>query len=100
MQFLREFGLHGILADDMGLGKTLQTLTHILIEKECGRMKHPCLIVAPTSVLRNWINESIKFTPTLSLLLMHGQSRKSDSNTSSNTISSSQATRCSCAMPM
>lgn len=78
MQFLREFGLHGILADDMGLGKTLQTLTHILIEKESGRMKHPCLIVAPTSVLRNWINESIKFTPSLSLLLMHGQSRKSD----------------------
>jgi hypothetical protein len=78
MQFLREFGLHGILADDMGLGKTLQTLTHILIEKESGRMRHPCLIVAPTSVLRNWINESIKFTPTLSLLLMHGQSRKSD----------------------
>jgi SNF2 family DNA or RNA helicase len=78
MQFLREFGLHGILADDMGLGKTLQTLTHILIEKESGRMEHPCLIVAPTSVLRNWINESIKFTPTLSLLLMHGQSRKSD----------------------
>jgi hypothetical protein len=78
MQFLREFGLHGILADDMGLGKTLQTLTHTLIEKESGRMKHPCLIVAPTSVLRNWVNESIKFTPTLSLLLMHGQSRKSD----------------------
>jgi|688.fasta_scaffold17364_6 ERCC4-related helicase len=78
MQFLREFGLHGILADDMGLGKTLQTLTHILIEKESGRMEQPCLIVAPTSVLRNWINESIKFTPTLSLLLMHGQSRKND----------------------
>jgi len=78
MQFLREFGLHGILADDMGLGKTLQTLTHILLEKESGRMKHPCLIVAPTSVLRNWINESIKFTPALSLLLMQGQSRKSD----------------------
>jgi SNF2 family DNA or RNA helicase len=28
--------------------------------------------------LRNWINESIKFTPTLSLLLMQGQSRKND----------------------
>jgi hypothetical protein len=78
MQFLREFGLHGILADDMGLGKTLQTLTHILIEKESGRMQHPCLILAPTSVLRNWINESIKFTPTLSLLLLHGDSRKND----------------------
>lgn len=78
MQFLREFGLHGILADDMGLGKTLQTLTHLLLEKESGRAKHPSLIVAPTSVLRNWINESIKFTPTLSLLLLHGQSRKGD----------------------
>ncbi len=78
MQFLREFGLHGILADDMGLGKTLQTLTHILLEKESGRADRPCLIVAPTSVLRNWINESIKFTPSLSLLLMHGNARKSD----------------------
>ena len=78
MQFLREFGLHGILADDMGLGKTVQALTHILIEKERGRMDKPCLIVAPTSVLRNWINESLKFTPTLSLLLLHGQSRKSE----------------------
>jgi SNF2 family DNA or RNA helicase len=81
MQFLREFGLHGILADDMGLGKTLQTLTHILIEKESGRMDIPASSWLPTSVLRNWINESIKFTPTLSLLLLHGESRKGDFQT-------------------
>lgn len=36
MQFLREYDLAGILADDMGLGKTIQTLAHILLEKEAG----------------------------------------------------------------
>jgi hypothetical protein len=41
LQFLREHGLAGILADDMGLGKTLQTLTHLLVEKNAGRLKHP-----------------------------------------------------------
>ncbi|NJM37292.1 MAG: hypothetical protein HC845_05145 [Akkermansiaceae bacterium] len=36
MQFLARHGLHGILADDMGLGKTLQTIAHILTEKNLG----------------------------------------------------------------
>jgi SNF2 family DNA or RNA helicase len=34
LQFLRQHRLAGILADDMGLGKTLQTLAHILVEKQ------------------------------------------------------------------
>lgn len=33
MQFLREQNISGVLADDMGLGKTVQTLAHILLEK-------------------------------------------------------------------
>jgi SNF2 family DNA or RNA helicase len=33
LQFLREYGLAGILADDMGLGKTVQTLAHLHLEK-------------------------------------------------------------------
>lgn len=78
MQFLREFGLHGVLADDMGLGKTLQTLAHLLTEKEAGRMDRPCLILAPTSVLRNWAREAAKFTPELRVLLLHGDERRSD----------------------
>jgi SNF2-related domain/Helicase conserved C-terminal domain len=78
LQFLREFGLHGILADDMGLGKTMQTLAHLLIEKEAGRMDRPSLILAPTSVIRNWARESAKFTPALSVLLLHGDDRQSD----------------------
>ncbi|MDZ4288036.1 MAG: DEAD/DEAH box helicase [Prosthecobacter sp.] len=78
LQFLREFGMHGILADDMGLGKTVQTLTHLLLEKEAGRMDRPSLILAPTSVLRNWGREAAKFTPDLRVLLLHGEERRSD----------------------
>ena len=54
LQFLRSYHLGGILADDMGLGKTLQALAHILVEKNAGRLDHPALVVAPTSVIPNW----------------------------------------------
>src|SRR6185437_15134506 len=57
LQFLRRHGLGGILADDMGLGKTVQTLAHLVIEKQQGRLHKPSLIVAPVSVLGNWQQE-------------------------------------------
>ncbi|MEQ1841961.1 MAG: DEAD/DEAH box helicase, partial [Verrucomicrobiales bacterium] len=77
MQFLITHGLNGILADDMGLGKTLQTLTHILAEKETGRNRGlPSLIIAPTSVVENWQREGAKFTPGLSILILQGAERK------------------------
>jgi superfamily II DNA or RNA helicase len=78
LQFLREFSLNGILADDMGLGKTLQTLSHLLMEKEAGRLDRPALILAPTSVIRNWAREAAKFTPDLSVLLLYGDDRHAD----------------------
>jgi superfamily II DNA or RNA helicase len=78
LQFLREFSLHGVLADDMGLGKTVQTLAHLLTEKEAGRMDRPTLIVAPTSVIRNWAREAAKFTPAMNVLLLHGDERHAD----------------------
>ena len=75
LQFLREYQLNGILADDMGLGKTIQTLAHLLIEKQQGRLTKPVLIVAPTSVIFNWANEIEKFTPQLSYQVLHGTKR-------------------------
>ena len=75
MQFLREYSLAGILADDMGLGKTLQTLSHILLEKEAGRLTNPALIVAPTSLMSNWQDEASRFTPSLKVLLLQGKDR-------------------------
>ncbi|MEN8213911.1 MAG: SNF2-related protein [Pseudomonadota bacterium] len=75
LQFLREYGLGGVLADDMGLGKTIQTLAHLLVEKESGRMQSPCLIVAPTSLMGNWRREAERFAPELSVLILQGSER-------------------------
>ncbi|MBI4743121.1 MAG: DEAD/DEAH box helicase [Betaproteobacteria bacterium] len=77
LQFLREQKLSGILADDMGLGKTAQTLAHLLLEKEAGRLDRPSLIVLPTSLIFNWKNEAARFAPGLSVLSLHGPERKS-----------------------
>ncbi|WP_303903682.1 DEAD/DEAH box helicase [Thiohalomonas denitrificans] len=75
LQFLREYGLAGILADDMGLGKTVQALAHLTIEKRAGRMKRPSLIVAPTSLMGNWRREAAQFAPGLKVLVLHGPDR-------------------------
>ncbi len=69
LSFLRDAGMGGLLADDMGLGKTLQALCAIR-----GRT----LVVAPTSVLPNWIAEISKFRPSLSACSYHGAGRKLD----------------------
>jgi len=76
LQFLREYKFAGILADDMGLGKTIQTLAHLLLEKQSGRMTLPCLIIAPTSLMSNWRRETERFTPDLRVLTLQGAERK------------------------
>ncbi|GAB3358797.1 MULTISPECIES: DEAD/DEAH box helicase [Giesbergeria] len=75
LQFLRHHGLGGILADDMGLGKTLQTLVHIQVEKEAGRLTVPALIIAPVSLMGNWQREAARFCPQLRSLVLHGKDR-------------------------
>jgi SNF2 family DNA or RNA helicase len=72
LQFLRAHRLAGILADDMGLGKTLQTLAHVLTEKQAGRLTQPALIVAPVTLLGNWQREAARFCPELSTHIHHG----------------------------
>ena len=76
LQFLRDHNLNGILADDMGLGKTIQALAHIMVEKESGRMQHPILVVAPTSLMTNWKSEASRFAPILKVLILQGNERK------------------------
>ena len=76
LNFLYEHKFGGILADDMGLGKTIQTLTHLSRLKENGALTKPSLIVMPTSLIANWKNEVKKFTPNLSVLSLHGNTRE------------------------
>lgn len=76
LQFLRRYGLGGILADDMGLGKTVQTLAHLWLEKTAGRLTAPALIVAPVSVIGNWQQELRRFAPGLKVVTLHGSRRR------------------------
>lgn len=71
---LRELGLGGLLADDMGLGKTLQTLA-FLADVHADPAAGQSLVVAPTSVVHNWIEEAKRFVPSLSIALHHGSQR-------------------------
>ena len=71
--FCREAGLGCVLADDMGLGKTIQALAALP-----ARGKHRSLVVAPTSVLFNWLVEIRKFRPDLTVSTYHGARRALD----------------------
>jgi superfamily II DNA or RNA helicase len=75
MQHLRAHGVHGVLADDMGLGKTLQTIAHVLLEKEAGRLDRPAMIVTLTSLVGNWQREIERFAPGLRPIVYHGPDR-------------------------
>ena len=61
---LSHWGVGACLADDMGLGKTVQSLALLLLRANLG----PALVVAPTSVAPNWIDEAQRFAPTLNVL--------------------------------
>ncbi|MBX3230892.1 MAG: SNF2 helicase associated domain-containing protein [Labilithrix sp.] len=88
LHFLHDIASGGILADDMGLGKTVQTIALLLaikslVEKEAkaegkddGKKAFKALIVAPTSVVTNWMRELDKFAPSLSHIIWHGAERK------------------------
>lgn len=65
LAFLWAHRLGGILADDMGLGKTLQTLA--LVAHATAQTEWPFLVVAPTSVVSNWLAEAARFVPSLTV---------------------------------
>lgn len=58
------------LADDMGLGKTVQTLALLLQRAKNGA----ALVIAPTSVCFNWLQEAEKFAPSLKVILFGADS--------------------------
>jgi superfamily II DNA or RNA helicase len=75
LQHLRENNLGGLLADDMGLGKTAQTIAHIVIEQDSGRLDRPALVVVPTTLVPNWSAELARFAPHLRVVVLHGLDR-------------------------
>lgn len=71
LRFIIREHLGGLLADEMGLGKTLQIIAAL---RDCGDglIFGPTLVIAPGSLLENWIREMKKFAPQLRALKHHG----------------------------
>lgn len=92
LRTLAENDLGGILADDMGLGKTLQSIVYIASCLQDGRkekkseisnetnngnmdstsMKQSFLIVCPTSLIYNWLDEIENFAPGIKPAVVNG----------------------------
>merc|ERR1719219_2630038 len=75
MATLWEKGINGILADEMGLGKTIQTVALFCHLYEMG-VPGPFLVVAPLSTVPNWVNEFKRFSPTVPVVLYHGNQQE------------------------
>ena len=72
LHLLSGLGLGACLADDMGLGKTIQVLALLLaLKRQRDAARRPSLLVAPASLLANWMLEAERFTPGLRALIAH-----------------------------
>ncbi|MBP5651788.1 MAG: DEAD/DEAH box helicase, partial [Lachnospiraceae bacterium] len=67
--------LGGILADDMGLGKTLQTIVYMkAVKQRTSGGDNPAhfLIVCPSSIVYNWMDEISNFCPDMKAVVVTG----------------------------
>src|SRR5262249_16325186 len=72
LPLVARLGLGACLADDMGLGKTIQVLSLLLALKEqAPDATKPSLLVAPASLLANWVGEIGRFAPSLKAIVVH-----------------------------
>ncbi|MCP3738140.1 SNF2 helicase associated domain-containing protein [Rossellomorea sp. BNER] len=81
LKTLAHYKFGGILADDMGLGKTLQSITYIVsvLSEIRKREKQPVLVVTPSSLVYNWLNELNKFAPELQAVIVDGSKTERNS---------------------
>ena len=81
LKTLASYRFGGILADDMGLGKTVQSITYIVSElEELRNKKQSILIVCPSSLTYNWLQEVQKFAPEINATIVDGNKQERTSS--------------------
>jgi non-specific serine/threonine protein kinase len=79
LRFMSRLGLGACLADDMGLGKTIQVLALLLHMKRgtagVNGSNSPSLLIVPASLIANWKAEIARFSPSLSMLIVHASEK-------------------------
>ncbi|MCP9762200.1 DEAD/DEAH box helicase [Lacihabitans soyangensis] len=74
LNFLDGFNFGACLADDMGLGKTIQIIAFLLIQKQ-KLPEQQSLIIVPTSLMFNWLDEFSRFAPSLKIASHYGNTK-------------------------
>lgn len=64
----------GVLGDEMGLGKTVQVVAYLAALQISGHMDCPGIVIAPSTLLRQWIRELNRWWPPLRTILLHSSS--------------------------
>lgn len=68
---LYEQQVGGIVGDEMGLGKTVQVISFIAALHYTKKLTKPVLIVAPATVLQQWVSEFHRWWPALRVSILH-----------------------------
>ncbi|EDN90696.1 hypothetical protein SS1G_00096 [Sclerotinia sclerotiorum 1980 UF-70] len=61
----------GIIGDEMGLGKTIQIISFLAGLHYSKKLTKPIIVVAPATVLRQWVNEFHRWWPALRVSILH-----------------------------
>ncbi|KAK0637369.1 SNF2 family N-terminal domain-containing protein [Bombardia bombarda] len=61
----------GIIGDEMGLGKTVQLISFVAALHYSKKLDKPVIVVAPATVLRQWVNEFHRWWPPLRVSILH-----------------------------
>lgn len=61
----------GIVGDEMGLGKTIQIISFVAALHYSKKLTKPVLVVAPATVLQQWVSEFHRWWPPLRVSILH-----------------------------
>ncbi|KAI0998377.1 DNA repair and recombination protein [Podosphaera aphanis] len=61
----------GIIGDEMGLGKTIQVISFLAALHYSKKLTKPVIVVAPATVLQQWVNEFHKWWPPMRVSILH-----------------------------